>query len=575
MKKSCAVKLLAVALVLILTMSTGLSAMAASVTSLTRYNGDVVDVTTQVTGLDEESMVTYLVTDNTSLAATSDSTIKAIDQVNVGENTAVEFGYTTTTSAIDTDKIYVGADTWNAAVESGKVISANGANVKENGMGLEVPHAANMNLIAEDGDATAVALTNATSDKVAYVTVNDVEVDFSVKDADEIYVFEALDAEDVINIGYKAPYFTAASVMDSWPETLVYNTHFIGSNQGDISGSIGPLNATQYNLDAKGSYGDALKGWYPTSEAKTVEFQVLGSSLKKILLDEVNKDGAVIILKTGDTSDKISTASKAIVDAARAQYTADDAATLDDATRYPVAVDYSAGQQWVMHLGTKNTMTIELDVPVAGTYTMAFHQGAWATTRLPVVTVNGGAAQTATMYSEITGGEGDAGCISTVDVVLNKGVNTFTLKSASSIVRLDSVYILNKDSVGQETLDLMNQNRKSATRPVAIDRITGYNTFADTVVSLGKVVRTENSVTAFARVSGAFDECGIEVGLNQYKALAVGGSEDLDTKGAYAIELYSDNAEAITALVGETVQAYAISGEDLIYSEEEDTKIIE
>ena len=565
MKKSCAVKLLAVALVLILTMSTGLSAMAASVTSLTRYNGDVVDVTTQVTGLDEESMVTYLVTDNTSLAATTDSTIKAIDQVNVGDKTAVDFSYKTTSTAIDTDKIYVGADTWNAAVESGKVISANGANVTENGIALETPHAANMNLIAEEGDATAVTLTNATSDKVAYVTVNGVEVDFSAKDADEIYVFEALSAEDIINVGYKAPYFTAASVMDAWPETLVHGTHFIGSNQGAQSGTIGALNSIQYSLDAQGSYGDALKGWYPTSEAKTVEFGVLGSSLKKILLDEVDSDGAVV-LKAGSSATNTATAAKYIVDAARAQYSADDAAALDDATRYPVAVEYSAGQQWVMHIGQNNTMTIQLDVPMAGTYTMAFHQGAYATTRLPIVTVNGGAAQTATMYSEISGAQGDSGCISTVDVVLNKGTNTFTLKSASSIVRLDSVYILNKDSVGQAALDLMNQNRTSATRPAGIDKVTGYTRFADTVVSLGKVVKTENSVTAFARVSGDFDECGIEVGIDSYQALAVGGSEDLDTKGAFAIELYSDDAADIAALVGQSVMAYAISGEDYIYS---------
>lgn len=573
MKKSCAVKLLAVALVLILTMSTGLSAMAASVTSLTRYNGDVVDVTTQVTGLDEESMVTYLVTNNTSLAATTDSTIKAIDQVNVGDKTAVDFSYKTTSTAIDTDKIYVGADTWNAAVESGKVISANGANVTENGIALETPHAANMNLIAEEGDATAVTLTNATSDKVAYVTVNGVEVDFSAKDEDEIYVFEALSAEDVINVGYKAPYFTAASVMDAWPETLVHGTHFIGSNQGAQSGTIGALNSIQYSLDAQGSYGDALKGWYPTSKAKTVEFDVLGSSLKKILLDEVDKNGAVLLKDGGNNATNTATAPKYIVDAARAQYSADDAATLADAERYPVAVEYSAGQQWVMHIGQNNTMTIQLDVPMAGTYTMAFHQGAYQTTRLPIVTVNGGAAQTATMYSEITGGAGDSGCISTVDVVLNKGTNTFTLKSASSIVRLDSVYILNKDSVGQAALDLMDQNRTSATRPAGIDKVTGYTRFADTVVSLGKVVKTDNSVTVFARVSGSYDECGIELGANSYKALAVGSSENLDTKGAYAIELYSEDTAAIDALVGQSVMAYAYDGED--YYTSVDSKTIQ
>ncbi len=556
MKKSCAVKFLAVALVLVLTVSTGLSAMAASVISLTRYNGDDVSVKTQVTGLKEETMVTYMVTDNTSLAATTDSTIKAIDQVNVGDKTAVEFGYNTTSAAIDTDKIFVGADTWNAAAESGKILAASGANVTENGIAPATPHANNMNLLADEDDVTAVTLTNASADEVAYVTIDGVEVDFSVKDADEIYLFDALTADSIINIGYKAPYFTAASVMDAWPETLEYGTHFTGSNTGAISGSIGYLNSVQFQLDAQGSYGDGLKAWYPTSEAKTVEYQILGSSMKKIFADGAVQADGTVVLKDGSGSAK-ATAGADVVAAAFEQYDADAVAAMEDTARYPVAVAYSKNQQWIMHLGTSNALNIELDVPVAGTYTMVFHQGAYQTSRLPVVTVNGAEAKTATMYSAISGSEGDNGCISTLDVTLNKGVNTFTIKSASSIVRLDSVYLLNKDAVGQEMIEIMDANRTAATRPVAIDKVTGYNRFEDTVVTLGKVVQTENSITAFARVSGAFDECGIEVGADQYAALAVGGSEDLDTKGAYAIELYSDNADDIAALKGRGIMAYA------------------
>lgn len=570
MKKSCAVKLLAVALVLILTMSTGLSAMAASVTSLTRYNGDVVDVTTQVTGLDEESMVTYLVTDNTSLAATTDSTIKAIDQVNVGENTAVDFSYTTTSAAIDTDKIYVGADTWNAAVESGKVISANGANVTENGMALETPHAANMNLVAEEGDATAVTLTNNTSEKVAYVTVNGVEVDFSAKDEDEIYVFEALTADDIINVGYKAPYFTGASVFDAMPETLENGVHFVSSNTGAQSGTVGNLNARQYNLDLKGSFGDALKSWYPTTEDKTVNFTALGSTIKIIYNGAVQGDGSVKLNdKTGTAA---ASAGADVVKVVKA-WDADEVAALDDAETYTIPTPLAAGSKYVLHIGPSNTMDITMDVPMAGTYTLAFHIGMYQTGRLPVVSVNGGANQTATLYSNITGGEGDSGAIAVMDVTLNKGVNTFSVKSASSIIRFDSAYVLNKDSVGQATLALLDQYRTSENRPADLDKVTGYTRFNDTVVSLGKVVKTDNSVTAFARVSGDFDECGIEVGANSYQALAVGGSEDLDTKGAFAIELYSDDAADIDALVGSSIQAYAYNGED--YYTSEDSKEIQ
>lgn len=570
MKKSCAVKLLAVALVLILTMSTGLSAMAASVTSLTRYNGDVVDVTTQVTGLDEESMVTYLVTDNTSLAATTDSTIKAIDQVNVGDKTAVDFSYKTTSTAIDTDKIYVGADTWNAAVESGKVISANGANVTENGMALETPHAANMNLVAEEGDATAVALTNSTSDKVAYVTVNGVEVDFAVKDADEIYVFEALTANDLINVGYKAPYFTGASVFDAMPETLENGVHFVSSNTGTKSGTVGNLNARQYNLDLKGSFGDALQSWYPTTEAKTVNFTALGSTIKIIYNGTPEGDGSVKLNNKSGTD--AASAGADIVKVVKA-WDADEVAALDDAETYTIPTPLAAGSKYVLHIGPSNTMDITMDVPMAGTYTLAFHIGMYQTGRLPVVSVNGGANQTATLYSNISGSEGDHGAIAVMDVTLNKGVNTFSVKSASSIIRFDSAYVLNKDSVGQATLELMNNNRKASTRPAGIDKVTGYTSFADTVVSLGKVVKTDNSVTVFARVSGSYDECGIELGANSYRALAVGSSENLDTKGAYAIELYSEDTAAIDELVGQSVMAYAYDGDD--YYTSVDSKIIQ
>ena len=65
----------------------------------------------------------------------------------------------------------------------------------------------------------------------------------------------------------------------------------------------------------------------------------------------------------------------------------------------------------------------------------------------------------------------------------------------------------------------------------------------------------------------ATDFTSIEVGIDVYPALAVGGSEDLDTKGAYAIELYSDDAADIAALAGQSVQAYAFSGDDYILSE--------
>ncbi|MBQ2966688.1 MAG: hypothetical protein IJE10_01035 [Clostridia bacterium] len=560
MKKSCAMKLLAVALVVILTMSTGLSAMAASVTSFTRYDGDTVNVETQVTGLDEESMVTYLVTDNTSLAATTDAKIKAIDQVNVGNNTAVEFGYTTTADAIETDKIYVGADTWTAATESGKVKAASGANVVENGIVSE-PLAANMELLAEEGEATAVTLAGSTSDKVAYVLVDGAEVDFAIKDTDEIYVFEALTKDTIINIGYYAPIVTAASIIDAMPETLEKGTHFVSSNTGAQSGTVGFLNARQFSADDNNnSYGDALKAWYKTTEAKTANMILTGAVIKKVLAGTPGENGSVAYDGGSTNADNVSAAEYAVIK----ELFKGQEAELDDATEYTIPVNYGSGQDWIMHVGSSNSMDTTLNVPVAGTYTLAFRIGAYQTTRVPKVAVNGGSFVASTMYSEISGGEGDPGCIATVDVALNAGENTIAIRNnASSVLRFDFMVALAKDAMADKVLEQMDNARGYATGRTggyvpALDTVTGIDVYSDVVVTLGKVVQTENSITAFARATGDYSECGITVDTDNYKALAVSdGSDDINYKGAYAVELYSDDAADIEALAGTAIKAYA------------------
>ena len=80
MKKTRAMKVLAVVLAMAMVLGTSLSAMAATVTSTTTVKDGVTKVTTNVSGLSGSEMATYLVTGADSLYQVDSTNFKYIDQ---------------------------------------------------------------------------------------------------------------------------------------------------------------------------------------------------------------------------------------------------------------------------------------------------------------------------------------------------------------------------------------------------------------------------------------------------------------------------------------------------------------
>ena len=92
MKKTRAMKVLAVVLAMAMVLGTSLSAMAATVTSTTTVKDGVTKVTTNVSGLSGSEMATYLVTDADSLYQVNSTNIKYIDQKGDAYNHPKEIG---------------------------------------------------------------------------------------------------------------------------------------------------------------------------------------------------------------------------------------------------------------------------------------------------------------------------------------------------------------------------------------------------------------------------------------------------------------------------------------------------
>ena len=101
-----------------------------------------------------------------------------------------------------------------------------------------------------------------------------------------------------------------------------------------------------------------------------------------------------------------------------------------------------------------------------------------------------------------------------------------------------------------------------------VEITTGGTPAGKLSVRLGTVKVSANQLIAFGRVSDtSFTECGIIVGEEQYKALAVAGNSG-KTKGGFAVALEDDSEEAdLVSEFGNTqVKAYITNGSDTAYS---------
>lgn len=504
MKKTCAIKVLAVVLAMVMVLGTSLSAMAATVTSTTTVKDGVTKVTSNVSGLSGNEMATYLITDAASLYQVDSTNIKYIDQKDAASG-AVKFEYTGDALTAD-DKIYVGAESLSTPVQSEDPTEVSGAAVYENG----VLKGLNGNLTNTEGTAKDIALAGNVAN-VTSVYKNGIEVPFAKK-ANCIAVFCALEDGDALNIYYTSTVVSSASIIE--------RGEFVSSKgNGNNTGTV-----TAFNIR------EALGKGVEQGESGPNEYWFTGKY----------------------TGDQTFTYDKA---AATAYYNKlDDAKKTSFRNNYPELYALieagSDATEWTKSFDNEtvaglaiNTGTFEptLQVAESGVYKLMARTKSYELSRKPTFAIYDG--DTLVASSTITPALKDRWNFAAADgTVTLEGGKTYTLKiSANALVRFDFVAFVPAGEPADAAI---------AGQEAFMSEIEKSEVAADAEVRIGDVTLTDTALTVLARVFGVYNSCGIDVNGSKYEALGVAGN------GAFAVEL-QDDAGMIDAFQSAAVKAFA------------------
>lgn len=526
MKKTRAMKVLAVVLAMAMVLGTSLSAMAATVTSTTTVKDGVTKVTTNVSGLSGSEMATYLVTGADSLYQVDSTNIKYIDQKDAAAG-AVRFEYTGGALTAN-DKIYVGAESLSTPIKSEDPTEISGAIVYENG----IQNALNSNLTNTEGTKKDIQLAGSAAN-VTSVYKNGTEVPFAKK-ADGIAVFCALDDGDVLSIYYTSTVVSAASIINSGN----YNATYPAAK--NKTGSICTLNRYESMADSeKNPQGEAAPGEYwfvadPIQGEFTFSYgrENVAANIKnnKYAETELATNYPEIYALYKDESSTASTWSKTL--------------TIDE-----------AGTPNVGGLVLDNNTWLEQEFSVAedGNYELIARTASWAASRKPTFEIYQGDTKVADAVitpTQISGkwnfAAADGGAVAL------KGGVTYTLKAKSSekFIRFDFAAFIPAGEPADAAL---------AGQDAFMAEIAKSDVAENVEVRIGDVKLTDTALTVLARVFGNYTDCGIAVGSDKYAAIGVAGN------GAYAVEL-QDDAGMIEAFQNAAVKAYVNDGFDDLFA---------
>lgn len=530
MKKTCAIKVLAVVLAMVMVLGTSLSAMAATVTSTTTVKDGTTKVTTNVSGLSGDEMATYLVTDADSLYQVDSTNIKYIDQKDAA-NGAVKFEYTGDALTAN-DKIYVGAESLSAPVQSEDPTEVSGAAVYENG----VMSTLNKDLTNAEGNAKDIALAGSAAN-VTSVYKNGTEVPFAKK-ADGIAVFCALDDGDVLNIYYTSTVVSAASIINSGNYNATYPAaknktgsictfNRYESMADSAKNPQGELNPDQYWFVA-----DPIEGTFTFSYGR--DYVAANIASNKYLNDDgkdvLESNWPEIYALYQDESVTTSTWSRTL--------------TIDE-----------AGTPNVGGLALDNTTWLEQEFSVAedGNYELIARTSSWGSERKPTFEIYQGDTKVADAVITPTqiGGKWNFAAADGGAIALDGGV-TYTLKakSSASFIRFDFAAFVPAGEPADAAL---------ASKDAFMAEIAKSDVVDNVEVRIGDVTLTDTALTVLARVFGNYEACGIAVGSDKYEAIGVAGN------GAYAVEL-QDDAGMIEAFQDAEVKAYVNDGYDDLFT---------
>jgi len=565
MKKARATKILCAVLTVIMVLGTGLSAMAAVTgTSVVKYNVDktAYGVTTEVSGLAENEMVTYLVHNASSMYNVAPSNIDFIDQKNANGTTA-QFGYKGTGDwETKANKIYIGAESLAAPVESGVTLTEEGVAVTVNGALIKGA--------AIDGK-DAAGIKKIALDCVPYivdVAYNGTSVDFfRVGDAIAFYTDAALDKEaDFIAITTLGVSFTddptadgvlsAADIIAMGKAIDPTTQTAIVHDNGSISGWMGLLSNIRGNStnDGQGETG-AAGFWYQNG-------YTLAESGYDVSAVTVNFNEACLPVgvRTDPNTGNLVGGNEwpeSVKEQVLADYNAGETSTTIDAS------DFKANG---VTLNNKSGAEIELsfNVPVAGDYKLIGRSSVWEASRKAQLAIDGKStlALTNVATQKMALGTSDS-------VYLEAGDYTAKLNAnVSGPTRLDFIALVPATAAVNAAYDAaLASEAADDDAAVAFKEFLALGEFSkgEAGIKLGTVKAEGSSFVAFGRVKGEYTECGIEIyfynedEIVSFPALGVSGTPGI-SNGGFAIELIDeDGADLAAELSGAEVQAYYIT----------------
>lgn len=568
MKKARATKILCAVLTVIMVLGTGLSAMAAvTSTSVVKYNTDntAYGVTTQVSGLAENEMVTYLVHNASSMYNVAPANIDYIDQKNATGTTAT-FSYKGTGNwAEKNENIYVGAESITAPVTGNVSTMEEGVAVTVNGVLLQ-----GLNIVGKDAAG-----------------IKKIALDYAAKVVDVKYNGEAV---EFFNIDGAIGFYTDAA-LDQESDTIAITTaaaQFVGDPTAN-----GALSAADIiNMGLADQPVDSGKATLDYQNGQIANWNGVLAALKNVSGGESVKDdfwyqNSKTIAELGyESTIDVVFGAKAPSSASTHYVTSMGVESYIEAYNGgATSAEINIADLVPNGLALKSTGTeidLQLTVPATGDYKLVARQNSWSDDRMATLAVNGtelSAVPAAIEQFSFGCSDGavrlEAG--ETYNAKLDAVGGNLTRLDFIALVPAELANILVNEAANLEYAVKVNgslvpltdeQKANNAVVGAKIVEILAAGNFTEGTVGvkLGTVKVEGSNFVAFGKAKGAYDECGIVIFADDtyvLPALGVAATPGSDN-GGFAIELIDeDGVDLAEEFSGAAVRAYAIiDGED-------------
>lgn len=554
MKKVCAKKIVSGVLSVAMLLSASVSAMAATATSVVKYNAGQTEytITTDVVGVASGEMVTYMVHDASNFYSITPANIEYVDQKTAATSSA-QFTYkgagNWNTLADAGMKIYVGAESLSAPLPTDPTVTEAKTTVFVNGV---MDNTAVVTNAAIDGGYKYEVVNASVAPYVVAVYLNSDKVDFyRTDDSIGLFTNRELTTDDNIKLTTRAVVYSAKDYYESgayavaYPELMdtINDKWEVVYNNGDSStftqvarvinnnqNSSEPSNYKYLNTKTFGEiYGTDTVNWTATMKNLTGVSEVFllewNDESKKV---ETQRQTAYGYDGTGDLRQD-------------ASYTNlnPETYTFDMTDFIPQGINLST-------LG--DAVEVSVSIPVGGNYKLLTHASAYNASRKVDAELFDEEGTSVAKFT--SGGTKDVFGYALSDGEINVPAGYYTIKlkgAGDGPTRLDYMAFLPATEATNAAVA-----GDDATIESYIDNSVAMDD-TNMAIEIGNVRLTDNALVVFARATGSFSEAGIMVNEVQYPALAVSGVDGYG-HGGFAIELYDESG--VADLADAAVEAY-------------------